>query len=300
MQASTVHKSVRLVTLTALVVVTAAFAGALLLLFWWPVSMALGATFVLAASVGIVCSRALRVEGDRLGGTLAFPATIFGLGLAFGVGTSMYGGLLPETVEQSNILDAIFWRLLTFRGLVVGVPLGLSLSIAVISPIRAARHLSTKLSVETVDLLLRHLGSWLIGVAALGLGFGAAPVCILGARGSLTLSAAMFVGFAALGVLLWAVAAARIERRIQWYERIYLGQESNWSIKATEELNADLEGLLPLRGSVRTCDAVIVRHHTSRLLGAYRTGEELQPYALVAAPLTMQTAMQKTILEGQR
>jgi hypothetical protein len=214
--------------------------------------------------------------GCLLGGLNAYPSFLL---TAFFIGE----------VRWINDL-AVIMLMVTVAGIFVGVPLGLLFSALYVMPLRQALTLARGGSMDSADHMARYAGVWLLCMALGAFGFGA--VIGVGTCGEafsphrdiplmvpLVLSCApAFV----TGLVLILVARQRLRARRSWLDRVLGGREPGWDVLPLEEMNEIDDSVRPLLRERWTPTHVLVRVRPAAGPGAYRSGRDVIPFALVA------------------
>lgn len=220
-------------------------------------------------------------------------------GRCLGLGC-LLGGLnaVPSFLLTTICLGETSWvteipvvvLMVAVAGVFVGVPLGLLFSAFYTIPIGRARVLSNGDAVEAADHMLRSTGTWLtgmalgafivgslIGVASCGEIFGRSdrwemmiPLVISCAPAFLT------------GLVFLLIGMGNLRARRAWLERVLSGREPGWDIVPRGERLADAAKARPLLVEHEDATHILVRVEPGAAQGAYRTGQELIPWALIA------------------
>lgn len=241
----------------------------------------------------LVAAVAWRSVHPPVGGDDVTRSCLYGATFAGGANiplTVLLAGLITST-DLGKLVEGVAFA--TVAGPILGAPLGFAFGVASLGPIRFTASLPPGLDVY--EQVAQVSWRWLSAVGAF-----CALLVGVGLQGAVGLhdgAAALFiVAFVISGAALLAAQAAsrRLAARRRWLERVAAGAVPGWAVVPLEELSAEgfeelsTEGLetLPLYRATlarELADAVIGRWvPTSDPGGAYRSGERLEPVALVA------------------
>ncbi len=193
----------------------------------------------------------------------------------------------PDLEELPGLLLAI-----GVIGLIVGTPLGLIFSAFYLTPVRLAHDLSVAGAVNGEALLLRRAGWWLIAVGLVTLLFGwgvGIRACTPGGFrvgvGEQMFTLLLGCGPALLaGLIAVVVGRWRLDRLSRWFEGVRAGTDPNWTIVGIWEVSENIDDLVPLFHQRELATGVLLRLNPGPGEGAYRTGVEQVPWALVPLP----------------
>jgi len=193
-----------------------------------------------------------------------------------------------SSIDLSDLGLGIFFAGLV--GLIVGTPLGLFFSSIYVVVVRKAHALCVDGAIEGRDLLLRVSGLWLVGVAIGSFAFGMLIVSSdcesfwrAPTRGGHDL--VMLLGCLPtllFGFVSYVIGRRGLRRRKVWYEKVASGSVPGWSIVELSDIDDEaIDELAPLFHSPESEIAVLLREVEAPGNGAYRTGSEKIPWALV-------------------
>lgn len=208
-----------------------------------------------------------------------------GLGYLFGtVNTAISFIVVSAIQENQEALSSVLGLSIIagICGFFTGGPLGLVISGCYAVLIYLTHRLSRDGSHEVIYHLVARCGGWLNGVGALCLA-GAYAVRSLGGSqaASFDALAQMSLALLLIGGMTFVGGLLCIGWRRRWLARIRRGQVSGWTVLPLDELGGDGQELRPLIFSPRPLREALVRRSTTISQGAYRSGELLEPVALV-------------------
>jgi hypothetical protein len=223
--------------------------------------------------------------GAAAGALNAYPSfllTAFALSVTEANESSFGSGELGTLIIATGVI-----------GLIIGTPLGLLFSATYLVPARLADELSVNGAIEGWASLLRTSGCWLI-VVALGSALFGWAVGIQSCGGAFHDSSSSLEVYGPLilvcgvtlitGVITMAIGISHKRRLQRWFTQVEAGQLPGWNIVRISEIKTDPSELVPLFHSMDSMMAVLMREVKDHRNGAYRTGVEIQPWALVPLP----------------
>lgn len=174
----------------------------------------------------------------------------------------------------AKLLVLFIFIIAIFQGAVVGIFIWFLM--------KKSRFQIQNLAQDSCDLFNRFVGFWLIAIISFQCLFD--QMMALGF--DLRFRDDEFLVLCVLGFAIFLVSRStyRIERRRKWLQRVFAGSEPNHSIEKLSETTLDVTATVPLFSSESDCDAVIVKMSSGPPSGAYRSGKELEPLALIRAP----------------
>lgn len=168
----------------------------------------------------------------------------------------------------------------TFIGMFITIPLGLLFSALYVPTLVATFRAVRDRSRESLGLVLRALGVFVMVVG----GCCAVSSLLLADDHDLKALSAPLVyielSFAALGLATTLAAHLSLWSRRRWFERVLFDRVPGWNVVSLDELTVTSD-LRPLFAGIDRIEGVLVRRVEGPAAGAYRTGDRLEPVALV-------------------
>ena len=249
-------------------------------------------TSVVVAIAAWLCIRRQRTKDKA--GAASMVAGLVGGPAAVGLVSLMLGALIliielfnPYS-HYGDYFDGVgFWLLLTLMGAIFGgLPLGL-ISSLFFSPLVTLGAAHPR-AVDRLEQTNRLCGGWM---TLLGLVVGLCGALFEMGRsdGSGVVLFGLGAATAAFGSLLWVLGQRSWLQRMRWLERVRDGREPLWELRTLENVPIELIDTLPPvfhrhspRLDSRELMGVLFRRATDAEGGAYRSGDEFSPVAVVS------------------
>jgi hypothetical protein len=213
------------------------------------------------------------------------PRTYAGAGIAFMLAMAVVGAVAGCPVALV-LADGRGWlgmevrldMVLVFVGSLVGAAVGLALCLPFFPAFVKMLLLSERLSLESPDEMARIVAEGAFILAALS-----GIVVLMYARRPTPALAGEAVLLVAASVLR-VVADRRMKARATLRRRVLTKKDQDWLAVPVAAVTLNLDGVLPLTSEDLDAGGVILRRRQGPLSGVYRTGANVEPYALVKLP----------------
>lgn len=171
----------------------------------------------------------------------------------------------------------------TVFGSVFAVPLGVIFGAVYATLVGSVFHSSRDAALEAPELTLRTCGVWLgfVSVVCYVVGKSALEGSAVGGT-VVTIVETLSLAFTIVGFAAAAFAQEQIMTRRSWIRRVRLGFAPGWEIVELDSISERaLSPLRPLLTASTAPRSVLVRRIPGVGKGAYRTGDQIEPIALL-------------------